>query len=509
MARQARTLWVQNFRGLNDEAAPGRDPAMTQDLRNVKFRSGHVLGRGGMSKYLSISTASATTPIIGLFDYQRTAGNLLVRMTPTKLSVLDTANSEWDDITGTDLTGSSTTRPQAAIIDDTLVFTNEGEDLPRKVIDGSTNSVSIASGTSPYGKCIEAYLGFLMLGNVSDSGTFSDVTDGHRTIRYSDDWDNDWTLCDGNELVLDETPGALLAMRVLGRDLICYKDDGLVKVTWTGQQVRFQQQKMPFSLGCLAPLSVGNCGEIGHIFLGTDAALYLVSPQGITALSKENLNQTLPTTFSLAKLKYARALVDQEEQTYYLFYDRTGQSGQALDSYASYNFRTQEFSKGRMGSNVYAMAAHRPTAQSEMDLLVSTSTLVEEFDSGADDDGVACERYVTSNWQGLGEEGRFMGARLVLKKSGRARVKVSVATDFEPQFTNEQTFSLKGQLASDERVELHYRVPPIYGEWFNIKVRFYHDSASAVTDLMRVGFEVQPLKSSANKTSREGEAATV
>lgn len=508
--RPAQTVWVQSFKGLNDEAGPGYQPTLTPDLRNVKLQHGHVLGRGGLTKYLSISSASATTPIIGLFDYQRTAGNLLVRMTPTALHVLDTANSEWDTITGTALTGSSTTRPQFAIIDDTLVFTNEGEDLPRKVVDGSTNSADIASSTSPYAKAIASYVGFLMLGNVSDSGAFTDVTDGHRMIRYSDDWDNDWTLCNGNELILDESPGTLVAMKVLGRDLICYKDDALVKVTWTGQQVRFLQQKIPFAMGCLAPLSVGDCGELGHIFLGTDAGLYMVSNGQVIELSKEFLNQTLPTTFSLAKLKYARAMVDQEESTYYLFYDRTGQSGQALDSYVSYNYRTREFSKGRVGKNVYACVSHRPTSVAENDLLVSTSDLVEEFDSGADDDGVVLERYVTTNWQGLSQEGCFSGARLLLKKAGRGRIKVSIATDFEPSFSHEQTFSLKGQLASDENVELHYRVPHLYGSWFNLKIRFFHDSASTVTSLRRVGLEIIPMHQGASSgLTREGEGAKI
>lgn len=103
-----------------------------------------------------------------------------------------------------------------------------------------------------------------------------------------------------------------------------------------------------------------------------------------------------------------------------------------------------------------------------------------------------------------------MGARLLLKKAGRGRVKVSVATDFEPSFSNEQVFSLKGQLASDENVELHYRVPPIYGSWFNIKIRFYHDAASAVTALRRVALEIQPLHEGVSSgLTREGEGVKI
>jgi len=505
MGRQARTVWVQDFKGLNDEANPGAEATVTPDLLNVKIRHGHVKGRGGLSKYLGISSASATTPILGLFDYQLTAGtNKLVRMTPTALHVLNTGTVAWDTITGTALTGSSTTRPQATIIDNTLVFTNEGEDLPRKYT-GSGNSADIASSTSPYAKSIESYLGFLMLGNVSDNGTFTDVTDGQRIIRYSDDWDADWAPCENNEITLDETPGNLLAMKVLGRDLICYKDDGLVKVTWTGGQVKFNQQKIPFALGCLAPLSVQSVGEMGHIFLATDGVLYMVTPQGVQSLSHTNLARTLPTTFSLAKLKYARSMVDAEETTYYLFYDRTGLAGQAFDSYVAYNYRTNEFVKGTLGASCYAAAAHRPTNNSTLALVVSTSTLVEEFDSGNDDDGVVIDRYLTTDWQSLGEEGILQGCRFLFTKSARGRVKISVATDFDPTFRNEQTFSLKGMLASDQTVEVHYRVPNLFGEWFNLKIRFFHDTSTATTDLRRVGMEIKPTQNAGSTLPREGE----
>lgn len=505
--RNARTLWVQDFNGLHDEAFPGAQPTITPDLRNVKFRFGQVLGRGGLTKYRSISTASATTPIIGLFSYRKVAGtNYLVRMTPTALHVLNTGTDVWDVVTGTALTGTSTTRPQYTLIDDTLVFTNEGEDLPRKYT-ASGNSANIASGTSPYAKAVEAYVGFLMLGNVSTDGTFTDVVDGHRIIRFSDDWDNSWTACDGNEITLDETPGNLLAMKVLGRDLICYKDDGLVKLTWVGGNLKFTQSKIPFALGCASPLSVQSVGELGHIFLGTDGALYMVSTNGVHQLGKGNLNQTLPTTFSLAKLKYARAMVDEEEGVYCLFYDRTGLAGQALDSYVSYNYRTQEFSKGRVGYTLYACEAHKPLSTSEVDLVIAGTDLVKEFDAGANDDGTNVERYVTTGWQSLSEQGKFLGARIAIKKSGTGRIKVSVARDMEQSFKFEQTFSLKGNLSGDAYCDLHYRVPPIPGEWFNVKVRFFHDAATTTTALQRVGLEILPTAGVAARAGREGEGS--
>jgi hypothetical protein len=508
MPSPAKTLWLQDFKGLNDANSPGQPPTHTPDELNVKHRFGHVIARGGLTKYLGISTASDTTPIIGLFHYAKASGtNLLVRMTPTKARVLNTGSVAWDDITGTDLTGASTTRPQFTIIDDTLVFTNEGEDLPRKYA-GTGNTSSIASGTSPYAKCIESYLGFLFLGNVSDSGAFTDVFDGHRIIRYSDDWDNDWSLCEGNELTLDETPGNLVAMKRLGRDLICYKDDGLVKVRFIGGQVRFQQEKIAVDTGCIAPLSVAAVADAAHVFLGSDAVLYLVTPQEVKPISYEHLSNTLPPTFSLGKLKYARAVVDSVADTYYLLYDRTGQSGQFLDSYVAYNFRSGEFSRGRMGTTVIAAVEHRPTALVSPTVLLSTSTLVEEFDVGSDDDGTSISRYVTTNWQGLGEEGILQGARLVFKKVPAGTIRVSVARDFSETFEFPQHFHLKGGATDDLYTEIFYRVPNLYADWFNLKVSL-HPSTTGEISLRRIGLEIIPVHDDRNLPERGGSKAAV
>ena len=80
-----------------------------------------------------------------------------------------------------------TTRPQYTIIDDTCVFTTEGLDRPRKITTGTSSD--IASSAAPYCKSVISYMGFLFAINISDSGAFTDLVDGHRTGRYADDWD--------------------------------------------------------------------------------------------------------------------------------------------------------------------------------------------------------------------------------------------------------------------------------------------------------------------------------
>ncbi|KKL07308.1 hypothetical protein LCGC14_2587300, partial [marine sediment metagenome] len=254
--------WVAGMKGLHDSVIPGSDPKLTPDLRNVKVRYGRVFGRGGMKKYLAISTVAANPPIIDLLNYPRSGleDNELLRMTLTKLESLSPGTLTWDDVTGSALSNLSTTRPQWTIIDDTLVFTNEGIDRPRKYT-GSGNSTEIASGGAPYAKVIANAEGFLILGDISDDGTFTDISDGYRTLRYSDDWDTTWTACPGDaravgDLILHLTPGAVTGALVLGRELIAYKEDGIERVVWTPGSVVWKQFLMPTPIGTTAPKTI-------------------------------------------------------------------------------------------------------------------------------------------------------------------------------------------------------------------------------------------------------------
>lgn len=497
MPREAKTVWIDKFQGYSDSDNPGDSPKITKDLNNVKFRVGRIIGRGGMSKYQGDSSA-ASAAIIGLFNYRRVSGtHMLLRMLPTKL---EKYSAGWSDVTGTALNGTATTRPQATIIDDTLVFTTEGLDRPRKFTN-SGNSSDVAASSAPYCKSIVAYLGFLFACNISDSGAFTDLPDGARTGRYADDWDtaSSWSPCDTNEIILDETPGAWIQSVAVGRNLYALKSDGVIKVRWIGGQQKFQQDGIPSDVGIVSPLSLGIIGldpgtSAGAFFLGTDGIIYQISPDQIKPVSYETLFELIPNTASLAKLKYARGVVDSEDDTYYLFYDRTGLSNQLLDSYVSFNYRTGEFSKGTIPQRI-ATVAFKDTDQAAESLLLSSTSLVYNFDDTTkDDDGTAVSRYWTSGWQKMAEEGWLHRIRLVFSRSNGAKVGVSIADAYGETFGDEQVFSLAGDKTSQNNVEVVYKMgSPRLVEWVNVKVRLLHTANSATTKLDKIGFETSSI----------------
>ena len=511
------TIWISNFKGLDDSTIPGNrlqagGNPYTPDELNVKTRFGLVNGRGGLYNYQGISVASSTSPIIGLSQFSRAKGaaNSLVRMTPTKLEYL--TGGVWTDITGTALAGSATTRPQFEVIQDTLIFTNEGANLPRKWT-GSGNSATLG-GSPPYCKALTQTLQWAFAGNISTDGTFTDTFDGWRTIQYADSFDTNWTLCSGNLIDLWQTTGDLLRMLVLGRSVMCLKQDGVVKLGWVGGNVRFSQELLNPKDGSGGSSSVGLAGSLaacvtdrGIVMLGTNGLLYNITETGMTAISAEALAKTLtPTIQALNRYKYARMMVLSSQDLAILLYDRTGLTGQFLDSYIAWNYRTGEFDKGRLGKQVIAALAFRSDFQSSEVGLVSTNTLVDEFDSAnlATDDGVAVSRYRTTGWHQLTDgDWWFYGVRVVMKKAANARIKVAIATDLSPTFTREQTFSLRSSDPDSEVVEISYRVPsPIPLTWANVKVTLLHDKEGITTELMRVGMIGAPLHTTPEEPQR-------
>jgi len=498
MAEKFKVKWLERFAGYSDIVNAEDTPKLTKDLNNVKVRYGRLVGRGGMSKYLSISTPSSAN-IIGLFNYRQVDGSHeLIRLLTTDIEHISAG--AWVSIKGAlTLNGTTITRPQFTIIDDTLIYSNEGYNRPRKYA-GTGVADEIAAGTAPFGKGVVAYLGFLFIFNVSSDGTFTDIYDGHRTGYYSDDWDHDWSLCGGNSRVLDETPGTWLAAVVIGRVLFCLKSDGVVTLTFSpsssaGIAIRFQQSLLAGKAGILSPLSLDSAGQALAFYLGTDVIIYMIDPNGVNGVSDPAVVELLRATIPLNKLQYARGMVNLNEDRYYLFYDRTGLALQLLDSYVAYNYKSKEWVKGKLGKPINCCSNFQSTDQATEELIVSTETLVESFDSTAiDDDGVAIPstRYWTSNWQKMDDEGWFCGARLILERNGFSRIRVQISTDFSPGWTWDRYFSLRGASVDDAYVTIDSKIPPQLCESFNIRVEFLHDTTAARTVLQKVGFIVQP-----------------
>lgn len=466
---------IIGFAGLNDWLVPGANPRQTRFLNNVLVSKGRVFGRGGIDKFRSISTASATTPIIKLMPWvEPSLATSMLRMTPTKVHKLNTGTDVWDDVTGTDLTGDSATIPQSVNHKGVLVFTNDGNDRPRKYT-GTGNTAELG-GTPPFGIAIADYYGFLLFGNVSDDG----ITFIKTQIRYSSDYDVDWTQCNGNEINLNETPGEILAMMRLARSLPVYKSDTVMLVRFTGTApVRFTQEEYPLHKGILAIRSLRDVAEKGQIFLATDLELYNNQGASIVPLPS-NVQRKLSETMDPAKARLAIGVTVYEEETYHLFYPTVASTWNV--GRISVNYRTHEFSHGSYAGHEFIDAvAFKFSKNAVAQMIAATSTLVYELETtSGSDDGTAVERYYETDWNpgGSATPSPFRGARFIFKRARGARVRISMAIDFRESFFYEESFDLRGT-PGEESVVIDY-IPPQTVEcvWLNVKIRFFHDSTT-------------------------------
>lgn len=494
MPRKTIVLPMAGFKGIDELLIPGLPSSHTRDSRNVWTKDGTVYDRDGLAK-LGGSTP-ADTAIDGLFPYTLIGDTrYLIRITTRKIAQYNEGTGTWTDITGSDLTGTANTLVDATVIDDTFVFTN-AKDKIRKWA-GTGNTANIASGDNIYGKTVCEYRGFLLVGNWSLDGTNFEGVE----IIYADDWDTsgNWDPCAPNIIVVDETPGEILRMGVLGRSIMVYKRDGVVKLTYLSGQQGWQHDLMPFDMGILSPFSLAIINRIGHIFQARDKQLYLNDGSQIVPLPM-NVSEELRTNDLDAYAKFACAANDYTKTTYSFFYPKTT-AATWLDGRIDFNYRTSEFAKGdyqdatrklhRVAAFDFAAAA---TNQSSL-VATDDNLLVYQLDTAQDDDGTTPTRYFTSDWSNLGVVGDkyLRGGNFVFTRSVGMHVRISVAQDYQMQFRYPQTFSLNGIDETSTDVIVQYDITPILGHEFNFKVEFMRENATAQGKLRAMYLRFNPI----------------
>jgi len=286
----------------------------------------------------------------------------------------------------------------------------------------------------------------------------------------------------------------------------CFKSDGVVKITFTPGSAltpRFQHLLIPGAKGIISPLALWTVGTAEAYYLGTDAVIYKVTDNGIEPLSHLMLSKLLSDTYSLDKLQYVRGMVDPQRNCGYFFYDRTGLNNQLLNSYIGYNYYTKEFFPGQLGVSINAAVDFKATDRAAQQLVLASPTLVENFDGSAiNDDSVVINRYWTSNWQKLKEEGWFHGCKIIAKRAIGVRLKVTFALDGEEDFVFARYLTLDGGSPSDTIVTLDATIPPLLAEMVNVRIDIYHDVTTSLSVIQKVGLLVRPLNAIDERPNR-------
>lgn len=507
---EEQTHWMTDFGGVKETLSPSfskSESRFTRNLSNVSVRYGRIVGRQGINELEDI-TAAASSDIngLGVLIDRANVANILYRMRALAIDELDPSGNTWTDRTGTALTGADTDRPQFIMHKGTLCFTNEGADRPRRITAAGTNSV-VLGGTPPFCRSMTAMFNYLMLGNLSDDGTFTDLANGARTVRYSDDYNVDWTLCDGNEMIFNELDGEILSMAPIREDyLMVYGSTGLARAQFVGGAIRFAHTKVPFGNGILAPLSLAAIDNETHIFLATDRELYITNGWRVTALPPA-LIDTLQNTMDVANARQCVAFINHDEETYNLLFPSA-----AADTWLSgrlvYNYRSREFYIYTYDGHEFSRAIFMRYDDAQANFVAAAGAttgdprLVFELDTGEDDNAVSVVRNFDTDWQAFSTLGDkyLTGITVVSDQASQTRVSIAVAHNYQTIFRFRRTFSLKGRRPADTDSRVTYRLPyPIQGNVFNARLRMFNDEATNQASIRAVGFHYIPLNKSAQE----------
>ena len=480
------------FQGLNKLYRPGDAPKWTSSLEGVEVKDGRIIGQFGTAKWNSFTTVETDVPIVGLFPFiEHDLTTTVVRMTP--LGLKKWTGTTWSDITGTALTGTSAVKPQWTLMQNNLIFTNEGVDQPRKWT--GTGNTAVLGGTPPYCKALADYRDWLILGNISDDATFTDITDGYRTIKFSDQWDTTWAACDTNTIVINETPGDIVWMGKSGEFLLIGKNDGIVALRFlsTGA-TRFTKVKLSFDKGIIAPLSVKAINQDAYIFLATDLQLYTMMGTEVKMLPR-NVSGILQDTLTATNAFKAVGEIDPYRGVYHLFYNRTG--GTWNDGRISFNYLTGEFYHRAYSGHAFTRnLIVKLSGVTDPVLLGSTTDLVYQLDSGTDDDGTKVSRYYDLDWATYGIPGEkyLMGCDFYMTRKAGVNVSVACARDFDSNFQQAQPLSSYGREVDTGNTLLSYRLPsPLYGNYFKIRFTFTHTGATNVGEVWNITPVILPV----------------
>lgn len=429
---------------------------------------------------------SAIVRLIPYVGYNYTAE--LLAMSQFGISTWNPSSGVWTEV------GSSfSSLPQWATHKGVTVITLGHSGLPVKYVGGGTATTTLG-GSPPFAKVPCDYMKYLFLWNVvTTDGTFP------RQGLYSPDYDFDWSSCNGHEINLDETPGEVRAALAQGSIQLVYKADGIAAIRFVGGSVRFQQEMLPFDEGILAPNSLQNIGNAGHIMLATDVQLYTVTQGQVKALPTR-VTDKLQSTMDLNAADKAMSAVDSDRDTYYLFYKSSNPDDEYARSRIAYNFRTGEFAHRTYAGHQWLDALGlKLSPLLPVRMFASDVERVYEINdiTAVNDAGTPIDRHYTTDWQsfGSGEEKRLDWVELIFKRTPGIRVKISIAIDDDTEWLYERGFDLKGVHGNDTTTLVYGLPDKCFGHRFNLRVRFFHDKAGVVGELKAIYFKWDKISS--------------
>ncbi len=266
MARTATRKGSLLFLDGIDKSLPNEyisDQSVTNS-ENFVIRKGVLVKRSGSTELGSTQSEE----ILGGRELVREGTRYNVRIGLDEIRNYNTGTTTWDDVTGTDLTGTTDDNIDTAVpmlSSKRILCLTNGIDNIRKWT-GTGNTADLG-GTPPVAKFIQEYKSYLFTANVAGG------TDVAQRVQWSSDADpENWSTGNSGSKDLDEDGGDITGLNIFGNYICVHKEASIYLgyLVNTSAIVRFDRK--PTGRGTIANNTITNLPSEagGQAFLASD-----------------------------------------------------------------------------------------------------------------------------------------------------------------------------------------------------------------------------------------------
>jgi hypothetical protein len=434
--------------GLNSTAGPlALQNNESSDLLNIDFNKfGSIIKRNGYVNLNTTATSGTNLASDGLHWYElNTNGNyasFALKVSGGKLLKMDNLDGTWDDVTG----AITITAGNHCDFENWLneVYITNGVDVPFKWTGTGNASVMSTPPNLTTAKCVAQFSNYLMLANVTVSGTSYPTRIYYSNLNSSASWGGaDWisvSTNDGQEIV---------GITPLSDRLVVFKTRSIYNVFYTGDaDVPFILPgggKSTSNVGTVANDSIQEV-ENGLVFLAPDG-LYYYDGTGSSKLS-DKVTSTL-LSYSTSSFTKAVSCVSRLKNRYLLALPSTGSSNDVVLVWDFYNNAFSIYS----GMVPSAMETFYVNGRDERLYFSDYSGYDYRLDTGSDDYPLkvrtAINGYFWSNWRTFEDlvDQKSVAGLTIFYQTSATTLTFSYSYDFETAAQYSQVFSLSGGLA--------------------------------------------------------------
>lgn len=283
------------------------DDSAARNSQNFEVSRGVLTSRSGTVQ-LGAVIGGTDVEIMGGREFIREGVNYNVRIGRDKIERYNTTTSAWVDITGSDLTGTTTDLVSTAVpllSGKTILCITNGKDNIRKWT--ATGNTADLGGSPPIAKFIQEYKTYLVCANIAGG------VDVSQRVQWSDTADPEtWSGGNSGSIDLVEDGGDITGLSLFGNYICVHKETSIYLGYLISSSAIFKFDRKSTRVGTIANASIQNLPSGEQIFLAKDG-LYIFNGVNCMSLSQK-INEEIRDSINSEYAKKAWSVLVREKK---------------------------------------------------------------------------------------------------------------------------------------------------------------------------------------------------